>query len=369
MKGVESFLYLLVIAIVIIVILLVFSAFVTVTPPLEEGEFTVLEEFSLGIVGASAESVSTTIRLGDFRVGETQEELLKEVIQMDISQGISGGVSKQLLIGVAPSFLEQNKGVKISFSVLEANPLGNLKISWNGKVFFNAKPSGLTEFEIPPDFVKEENIVTVAAEGPGLQFWSATQYQVRNFRVFVLVGPQKIVPFELLPSELQTFDRGEVSFFGSGPGLLEVKVNGVSIFSSQPAGPEIVEFTLGTVPLHGGNNILAFISTDSNTLSGASLRIFSLESQLVKTRSFTLTEGQLASFAQKQGRISFIIDEFIRSGILEIKLNGKRLDLQVIQKGENIISYSIQDLQEGDNTLEFSGTGAWEIPSVKLGIA
>ena len=215
MKGVESFLYLLAIAIVIIVVMLAFSS-IDLSGG-SGGEQASFEEFSaIGIVGFSSESVARTIRIGELRVGETQDTLLKEVVQVDITQGLTGGEREEFTVPVTASRLEQAKGAKITFSVLESTPLGNLHVRWNGKEFFNSQASGFEQIEIPKDFVKRENRVEIWADGPGAQFWAATHYEGRSFKVFLLEGPQKIIPFELFPGELQTFNRGEIAFFQRG---------------------------------------------------------------------------------------------------------------------------------------------------------
>lgn len=369
MKGPDSFVWLLVIAIVIVVVMLVFSGYVTVLPPGQTpGEFTPLKEFSLGTVGFSAESPFRTIRIGELRVGETQQELLKEVGEMDVSQGIAGGQKQELTVDVHPSFLELNRGVRIIFSVVNANALGNLKVKWNGKGFFNSVPSGRTEFTIPPENVKGENILVLEADGPGILFWSATTYTIRDFKVFMEYGPQKLVPFDLLPSELQSFNRGEIQFFGSGNGILDVKVNGLSIYSKIPLGQEKIAFNLSSVPLNAGSNVIAFVSTQQNILSGAAIRLFSLGSQLVRTRTFELNTLERNSFANKQGRIDFTVAETRRQGLLTIKLNGQSLDVPPVKNGVNTVTFSPTLLREGENTLEFSGTGDWDISTVKVGI-
>ena len=359
---VDSFVYLLVIAVVLLVVISLFSGSFT-APPEETGLVTV-EEFSLGTVGASEGKVTQTISLGNLNVGETQEELLKELGVVEITQGLTGGNQEEFTVLVSQAFLEMKKGVRISFTVLEAAALGNLHLQWNGKEFYSAAPSGLTEFEIPKDFVFGENNLKIWADGPGIQFWAATSYTLRNFRVHLLAGPHKIVPFELLPSELQTFERGEVSFFGGGSGTLTVKVNGASIFSKTPSGTEKAEFTMSTAPLNAGSNVLSFSSSDSNLLSGTVFRLYTLENQLIKTRSFDLTESQV-----KSGKITFTVNKIIKSGVLEVRLNEKKLDLQLLQEGDNPVAFSAEDVVEGKNTLRFSGTGAWDITSVKVGVA
>lgn len=360
MKGVDSFLYLLVVAFVIIIVFSLFSG--SNFSPQSGSQFAVIEEFSLGKVGVAEDFASNTIVLGDLKVGETQEELLREVKEMDISQGVSGGVYEDLVISVSEAYLEIGKGAKLRFSVLESNPIGKLKITWNGKEIYNSVPSGLTEFSIGKDLVKGENNVKIEAEGPGMQFWATTSYTVKNFRVYALTGPQKVVPFQLLSSELQNFDRGEVSFFGSGTGRLDIKVNGVDFYSDVPIGSTTATFDLTNVPIKVGNNVLSFVSSDSNTLSGASFKIYSVGNQMTKLRKFNLDN---TSFTK--GRIDFTIDSFIKSGILEIRLNGNSLDLQIVQKGENTVYFKPETVKSGENTIEFSGSGAWDINSVKIG--
>lgn len=365
-KGVDSFLILLGIAAIVIVALLAFSQFYAIAP--SGGGFTAFEEFDPGIVGFSSESVSKTVQVGEVRVGETQEEPLKGFAQAEISQGLFGGSQEELALTVSPAFLELKRGVKVSFSVLEANPLGNMKVLWNGKEVYNARPSGLTTFEIESQYITRENTLIVLADGPGFQFWASTSYTVTNFKASLLYGPQKVVPFELLPSEIQQFERGEVSFFSSGGGRLDIKVNGLAVYSKIPSGAGRVEFNLSSAPLNAGGNVLAFVSTGSNVLSGVNLHIFTLGNELVKFRTFSLTGEQLKNF-RGSGRIEFTIDRTIRAGVLTLSLNGKALNLQALQDGLNLVSYRKEDLKEGENTIELSGTGAWEISGVRIGFS
>jgi len=124
---------------------------------------------------------------------------------------------------------------------------------------------------------------------------------------------------------------------------------------------------MGTVPLNVENNVLSFISSGTNMLSGAVFRIYSLGSQLVKARKFQLEETDLDAISSGKGRIDFTIDSFIKSGIMEIRLNGNKVDIQAIQEGENTVHFPGSMAQEGENTIEFSGTGAWDISEVKIG--
>ena len=363
-KGmVDSFLILLGVALFILLIIsLISGSFLTGTG---QKELKVIEEFSLGTIGIAQDFPTRTILLGDSRVGETQTDLLKEVIQVDVNQGLIGGRTETFTVFVDQAFLDLRRGGKITFYVGDSNPLGPLVIKWNGKEIFRGTPQGRQEVSIGADYMKDENRVEIYTEGPGIVFWSSSMYRLDHFITWIEYGPQKIVPFDLLPVELQAFERGEVEFYGSGPGRLDIKVNRVTIFSDIPLGPEKVPFTLTTAPVHAGNNVLSFVSTGSNGVSGGILRIFSIAPQTSKIRYFSLAKEDLDKVGR--GRIDFKVDNILRPGVLTIKLNGNEIDVQAVAEGENTVSYSKEFLKEGENTIEFSGSGGWEIPSVKVG--
>lgn len=363
-KAIDTFPYLLAVALFSLLLLSLFSGTYQVDQP---DKFQVIEEFSLGTIGESQDFPAKTFNVGDVIVGKTQDEQLKHVILMDISQGMLGGETEKFMIQVPQAFQEIKRGVKITFTVVDANPIGNLKIIWNGKEFFSARPSGVTEFTIPKDYVKNENNVEVRSDGPGLFFWSATRYEIRDFKIFLQYGPQKVVGFDMLPSEIQNFDRGEVSFFGSGSGILQISVNSQPIFQATPVGSKRVEFNLSGILLNPGSNVLSFSSTASNTLSGTIFRIFLIKSEQVKRRTITLTKEDLTAIQARRGRMDITVKDIIRSGILKVTINGKQIDFPSIQEGENTVFFASTDVQEGNNVLEFTGSGSWDIPTVKVG--
>jgi hypothetical protein len=368
MKGVEDFIYLLVAAIVVVIALVGFSQFFNIVPL--EAEDSVIEEFSLGVVGFSQDVASETISLGTLKVGETQEEALKKVLEVKVSRGVASGEDEEFTVNV-PSYLQDLiKGVRVTWVTdISSNPVGNMRIVWNGKLVYNGKPSGRVVFDIDKEYVVEENNVKVTADGPGLAFWDSTIYVLRDFEVKLLYGPQRIFSFTLTPNELQIFNKGEVGFFGSGSNL-DIKVNGVQIYSKSPAGSEKVEFDINSVPINSGNNIVAFISPQGATLSGAYIKVFLLGNQLKKLRSFSLDQVQLDQLAQGwKGKVIFNVNKFIKSGILSVKINGNELDIQTVQKGDNTIYFGLDDVVLGKNSMEFSGTGSWEIDSVKVALS
>jgi len=362
MKGVESFLWLLAVAIVIIVVFSLFSG--SFIAPGEE-QLSVIEEYTPGIVGFSTEIPSQTIILNDFTIGQTQDQFLKGVLEMTVNQGAFGGNSQRLRVEVDDAFLELKRKVRVSFSVLEAVPIGNLIIKWNGKEFYNAKPSGKVTFSIDKDAVKRENFIEFIAEGPGLQFWSATSYKIRNLQINLEYGPQKIVPFDLLPSEIQSFDRGEIEFFGSGPGVLTVKLNGFQIYNGTPSGPNTIEFDVTYI--NPGNNVLSFISTQYNSLLGGIFNVYSFGNQITSSRTFVLTQEQVDLVKGGRGRVIINVENIIKPGNLLVELNGEVImDTEAIE-GENTIIFS--EAVEGENVLEITSTGTLSLSGVTVAIS
>lgn len=361
-KGVEDFVWLLVIAIVILVVFSLISGSVLLPP---DEQLSVIDEFSPGVVGFTTELPSQTILLGDLVVGQTQDQFLKGVLEMVVNQGAFGGTSQKFPVAVEDAFLELKKSVVVSFSVLEANPLGNLVITWNGKEFYNSKPSGKTIVEIEKDAIKRTNQIEFVAEGPGIAFWDTTSYTIKNLEIDLEYGPQKIVPFDLLPSDLQSFDRGEVEFFGGGPGTLDVKINGFPIYADTPQGATEIEFDV--TYLNAGNNVLSFVSSDSNSISGAFMNIFSFGNQLISKRSFELTEQDVTLIEQERGRIEIEVEEVQKAGSFEVRINGELVESVPLEEGTTTISFS--EAEEGENSLEITATGTAVLSVVTIGIA
>ncbi|MBI4181544.1 MAG: hypothetical protein HY520_01075 [Candidatus Aenigmarchaeota archaeon] len=360
-KGVEDFLILLAIAIILLVAVSLLSGSFTAAP----GPVTAYHEFSPGVVGFTTDFPSQTIVLGDFVVGEVQEERLGGAEQMVVTQSSFGGSPQKIRIPINPAFLELKRGVKLRFSVLEAQALGNLVVKWNGIAVYNARPSGLTTFTVEPGAVKQENILEFSAEGPGLQFWAATSYTLRNVAVLLQYGPQRLVPFEFLSSDLQRFDRGEVEFFGSGEGILEVRVNGFPQFTGTPVGAYKISFN-GSY-LQPGNNVVSFRSSSTNRMAGAVLRLYQFGNQQVVSRRFDLTQEQAASMGYGRGRVVLDITAIRTPGILNVRANGAPLVVPDLKVGENHIPFPSP--RAGENELTLAGDGTWDIELVRIGVA
>ena len=332
-----------------------------------------IKEFTLGSVGYVEAIPAKTLVLGTFKVGQTQTNVLRSLPRLTLSSSLFGADSQEYVIDVPSWYHDSMEKLVINFNVAESNMYGNLVIKWNGREVFyeTANPRGYS-VEITPDYVEEQNTLVVMAEGPGMRFWANTIYDLRDLEVNLKYGPVKLYPFELFPNELQSFRNGEVQFYGSGPAKLLVKVNGKQIYYKTPTGQDSADFSFTDVPLSMGENILSFETREGIVdLFNTELKIFLLTNQITRSRSFNLTSQDQLAMSQKRfrGRVTYTVESIEREGSLSIKLNGNTLSVPQPAVGENTVYFTSGDSREGKNTVEFSGTGSFEISKVLIELA
>ncbi len=365
----EDFVYLLAIAIVLLVAIGIFATYAPVTPP---ADYIPVAEFSGGYVGISNQA-SRTISLGSFSVGEVQKYNLRTVPQMEISSGWFGSQRKKYQISVPEWFISTKRGIRISFDVTETNRYGNLVVKWNGKEYFSkrAEEKRYSVF-INGSAVKSSNSLEIYCDGPGMLFWASTVYVLKNLNVNLEYGPDRLVAFQLIPEEVSMFDRGEITFYGSGTGSMEIKVNGMKIFNVSSHGLSKAEFGYGDAPLKAGNNILTFSDrTGTYSVQDAELRIFLFNNKTVLLRQFNLTP-QNFDLLQKnvmKGRIDYKVDSVIRNAPLMISINDNSLGPLFPVEGWNSADFGSAQAQEGENDIRFSSVGGYQISEIKIGLA
>jgi len=379
----DEFIVLLIVAFVII------GAMVIIGTPLAElsegnwpggggtisGNYKSLASFDLGKVGSTESEISRRLSFGSFTLGQTQSETLKEMSKVATSQGYFGSDPKEFEIKVDENVLNNLKDVKISFEMGEANLYGNLVITWNEKVFFD-KVANINRYDviIPPENVKEMNTLVISAGNPGMYFWAATYYELKNFKVLGEYGPEKFMSFKVYPNEIEAWSKGVLKFYttkGQG-GTLTVKLNGNEIY--RETDPEHVvrkEFEYSDIgnAIKIGDNIMAFKSTSTFDVDDVEFEIYLSGGGLTKEREVTVSEEDMNLLKSgKDGEIKFTVDSMHRQGILNIKINDNQLSVQTVRSGENIIGFDSNDVFEGANTITFSGTGSWDISGVDVRI-
>ena len=219
--------------------------------------------------------------------------------------------------------------------------------------------------------MKGSNTLEIYTDGPGFMFWASTVYILKNMNINLEYGPDKIIAFSMLPDEVSMFDKGQISFYASGTGNLKVKVNGVEIYSGAPKGVTTVEFDYLDTPIKSGSNIITFIDRDGvYSLHDVELKIYLLHNKSVIIRKFNITEENYSLLEKGlvKGRIDYRVETIARPGPLTIKLNGNTLGVFNPEEGWNSAEFDVNDAQLGENDIEFSGTGGYQISEIKIGL-
>jgi len=370
MKGIDDFIYVLVIALALVVIFGVVSVFLPYSgTPGTGGQNITVAEFSLGSVGY-AENEPRSAALGTFTVGEIQAEELKRVPQLEISAGWFGSNSEEFNVVVPSHYRDVLRDITVTFNVRETNEYGNLNVKWNGKSFFAERaPRGSYEVKIDANYVEDSNKLEVSADGPGLAFWAASIYTLRDFRINLDYGPSKLIAFTLGQGDLNTFSKGELRFIGFGNSNLRVLINGYKIWEGLPDGVEEIGFNYSDAPLRLGENIMSLECPGGRvTLNNARLDLYVLTNQVTRTRNIELTDTQfdLLDKQNKLGELRYRVDTITRQGELNIELNGNDLDASVVRTGWNSVMFTADQALSGTNTFEFSGTGFWDISEAQV---
>jgi len=369
MKGIEEFIFVFIAAAVVLAVMMLLFAW----GPMPTEEYTALAEFSsLGTIGYVLNEPSRTVPLGSFTVGITQTETLKSVPQISVSAGTTSADAESYTIAIPDYMLSVTERVNLRFRVYDTNLYGNLIIRWNGMDMFNEQ-AGMTDYSlsIPSQYVEESNSLDILCTGPGAMFWASTVYVLRDFVLEAEYGPATMIPFQLSQSEMGSLNKLELSFTGTADSMLSIRVNENAIYNQKPSGYVLAEFSPSTVPLAAGNNVISF-STGSGTasLQNAELKVYLATNLVTRTRGFNLTETQYTYLQQNtmQGVIEYDIDAINSQGSLEIRLNGHVLNTPLPQQGTNTVHFDDDAAQEGENTLSFTGTGQFEIGTVKVGL-
>ncbi len=372
----DTFIGSLIIIFIVLVILLSMAAFAPYYPDgVPPGSGIVLHSFTAGTIGFADNYVSRTQNLGSFGVGVPQDEVLKSVTRMEITAGVFGGSSEEFTISVPQDVLDWLKDAEITFNVEDTNQYGNLVIKWNGAELFNKKADrGGHTVPLGASRIKEQNTLEIAAQGPGLLFWAATLYDIRNFRMTAEYGPAKFVDFEVSTDELESLDRFNLGWFtATRRGTLTVKVNGEDIFSGLPDRQESIDFTdtgLQTASVKPGKNRLTFMAFNGSfELQDVIMKTYVSKNQRTMKEQFQVTATQLNSMKSRGGIVKIYVKDVEKEGTLRVKVNEEAADPVLGKVGWNRISFSGDLVESGSNWLEIGGTGTFDVGEVSVEVA
>lgn len=371
----DTFIGSLIIIAIILIVLLAVSAFFPYYPDGLPADIRVIHEFSAGTIGYSDNYVSRSQDYGNFGVGLPQLESIKSLPRMEITAGLFGSVSEEITVNVPEHIVEWLKGGEITFTVESSNEYGNLVIAWNGAVVYDKRIArGSETVTLYPASIKKENTLQVSAQGPGMLFWAATVYNIKDFDVSAVYGPAKFVSFAVSQDELESLDRFDLSWFtASKRGALIVKVNGEEVFSGVPERQQRVEFTdtdMQTASIIPGSNRLAFMAINgSYELQDVLMKTYVSKDQRVMKEKFDVTESQLNSLKAKGGVVRMYVEGVERTGDLLVKINEQSAGSVYATEGWNSVPFDADLLERGTNWLQMSGTGTFDVGDVSVELA
>jgi hypothetical protein len=370
----DDFIAALIVVFILLIILIAAAVWFPYYPEGVPEEERVVHSFSPGKLGFSENYVSRVQEYGDFGVGVPQDEELKSAPRMEITAGIFGGASESFTITVPDYIEEWVKGGEITFTVEDTNKYGNLVIRWNGDELYNGKAyEGDHEVEISPSKVKKENTLDVLAGGPGLMFWAATVYSIKDFKVNAKYGPAKFVDLAVSQDELETLDRFELLWYTkSRRGNLSVKINGEEIYNMYPDRDEVVAFKdsdLTDAVIRPGNNRVTFTAINGSfELDDVLVNTHVSKGQRTLREKVDIAEVDLEKMKRMGATLRLYVKKVEKSGRISITINEQSAGSAEGREGWVSLKLNTDLLEAGSSWIGISSTGAFEISEAKVEI-
>jgi len=130
--------------------------------------------------------------------------------------------------------------------------------------------------------------------------------------------------------------------------------------------PVLINFDQKNVPNLGVSNRISFLAEGGFfEVSDAKANVYLLTTTVVKKRTFLLAADQMKNLEKKKLRLE-VDANLTKPGKLSVNLNNKTFDFSPLQEGTNLKSINREDLLEGENTVEFTATGSFEIPKARI---
>ncbi|MBN2101397.1 MAG: hypothetical protein JW716_00835 [Candidatus Aenigmarchaeota archaeon] len=370
----DEFIYVLIAVVVIFALLFAFSA------PLADimsddgstGNEVEIANLSVGSVGLLGNNIAKVVSFGTFDLGTPQKYDFVTLQETGIQGGVMGSHSERFDIDTTVEEVRTSlKSVKVGFDLKKTNQLGNLVINWNGYEIFNDVANlNHYDIEIPSERIMEKNYIEISA-APSWMFWTATSYELENLKVYAEYGPEKVVPFVLTTEEIETWDKGEFSFFTTGDDetSILIKLNGDVVYNDNNIG-ERAEFEIGytDADLKAGTNLMSFKATGGIiTMHNTKMNVITFEGGSARVdKNINIPQDKYAYLSRYGASLDIYITEIDKQGTLIVAVNGKEISSPVSVEGHTTMFIDATKFVQGDNVISFSGTGVWNIESVRI---
>lgn len=189
---------------------------------------------------------------------------------LEISKGLFS--SKPQILTFDVDDLTNLKSVILFFSVKKSN--GNLEIWLNDNIIFDKNVDGIQTLDLPINYIKKNNVLTMKVSNPGILFFIKNRYELETVGIketYQLVNPKETRSFTITSSEKTNLQKATLEYqiycnkLDKGTTMFEILLNEKSVISkaiSCIGGSEDVELPLEKV--NEGNNVLTFIVEDGD---------------------------------------------------------------------------------------------------------
>lgn len=371
----DEFIIVLAIALVLLgAFILISGPLITPPPSKAVTNVSTVATITVGPVGYVSSIPSKVVEIKSFSAGTTQQETLKQWQSQEIVGGIfdTKQISEPIPINKNTLDLTERAALEFDVNKDKTNSAEDLVVEWNGIPIFKSRPSeGHQAVRIPKENLTESNTLKIYTSAPGAaSIVKSTVYSLENLKLNQESGQSRIETLELNSSDLDVFEKGELTFTAiprsDPPGKLKVKINGIELYNKSPDRFALINFDNTNIPNLGVTNRISFLAENGLIdIQNAKISVYLLSTTVVKKRSFLLTPDQLSNVQKKKLRLEVDVSQK-KGGRLTVTLNGDPYEFSPLQEGKNTKQIVPASLLEGENKIEFTGTGSFDIPEARI---
>jgi len=267
----------------------------------------------------------------------------------------------------------------ITFSVSSMGDSGELEFVLNGQTAATVSPeAGTTRTVALENLTAGDNTLLLRATSPGYAFWRSSRFDLQDVELTVTddTATKAVLPFRVYDYEVQNFDVGTIRFNveeAVRQDALVAQINGYTVYDGRPSQrvlPYDREFSATKTSLSAGENVLTFQTQPGSNyaLSNVQLELSAYDTTsrrvITETVSVPRVDHELMA-DQDGGRITFDVETVNVQKPMTITFGDAEFDLTP-SGGEQTLYFDKEGISRGDNELEISTTGNYEIQNFRI---
>lgn len=267
----------------------------------------------------------------------------------------------------------------VTFSVSSTGDSGELELVLNGQTAATVSPeAGTTRTVALDNLTAGDNTLLLRATSPGYAFWRSSRFDLQDVELTVTddAASKVVLPFRVYDYEVQNFDVGTLRFTVGETvrqSALVAKVNDYTVYEGRPNQrvlPYEREFSATRTSLSAGENVLTFQTQPGSNyaLSNVQLELSAYDTtqRRVVTETVSVPRVDYELMAEQDGgRITFTVEKVNVQKPMTITFGDAEFELTP-GGGEQTLYFDKSAISSGENQLEISTTGNYEIQNFKI---